>query len=298
MLVLCHCILNVNSRAPGIARWEGVIEPLWDVIKAKGLQFIQLPCPEAVYIGLRRWWFVKEQYDNSLYKELCRNIALAVSKILSEKGVNKIKLIGLGISPSCGYREVQSDPSWGGRPREVDTSYNLKPGQGVLIENMENIFRKFNFSYEIYDIPPAVIYPDERAGVQLYPKSFEKGIQEIFQALDYDQQISALNRYRKEVFSDIRSGNILVASYQTIFEQPGLVEGYVEQKFGLILIPDSHIVSSEINLLADMFAKQVENHLTVGHRVFMYMSSESSNMFKTFIEILKARNLMNRITII
>lgn len=298
MLILCHCILNVNSRAPGIARWEGVIQPLWDIMKSRNLEFIQLPCPEAVYLGLRRWWFVKEQYDNPLYNQLCRNMALAVSKILLEKGVDKIRLIGLGISPSCGYREVQSDPSWGGRPREVDTTRNLKLGKGVLIENMENIFRTFNFQYEVYDIPPAVIYPDERAGVQSYPKSFQDSIKEICDVLQYDQRFLSLNQSRKEVYTDIRSGKILIAPYESFSEHPNLIEEYVKQRFGLILIPDSWETSYETELLADMYAKQVENHLMVEHEVSMYLPSEFSTLFGRFIEVIKMRNLMNKIRIV
>lgn len=38
----------------------------------------------------------------------------------------------------------------------------MKPVRGVLIENMENVFETFNFNYEIYDVPPPILYPDER----------------------------------------------------------------------------------------------------------------------------------------
>jgi len=46
--VLRHRILNMNSRAPGIAIWDGVVTPVYEALMGGGHFFLQLPCPEAV----------------------------------------------------------------------------------------------------------------------------------------------------------------------------------------------------------------------------------------------------------
>ena len=297
-LILGHCILNVNSRAPGIARWRNVVRPVWDIIKLSRASFLQLPCPEAVYLGLRRWWFVKEQYDNSLFRELCRRIAVGFSEILEENNVRKFKLVGLGISPSCGYRETQSDSSWGGRPREVDVKSNLKPEPGVFIEVLDETFRKYKFDYEIYDLPPAVIYPEERTGSRMYPKDFESCIREICSFIGYDCEQLPLNEYEKLVDLDSRGGMILVAPAEIVTKNRGLIERYVEEDYGLMLIPTSENLNPEKEIIADMYVKQIENHLNVGHKILLMMPELSSNLYRKTLEFLKKNGLLERITVV
>jgi len=297
-IILGHCILNVNSRAPGIARWRNVVKPVWDIVKSKQVSFLQLPCPEAVYLGLRRWWFVKEQYDNSLFRELCRKIAVGFSEILEENNVRKFKLVGLGISPSCGYRETQSDSSWGGRPREVDVKSNLKPEPGVFIEVLDETFRKYNFDYEIYDLPPSVIYPEERTGSRMYPKDFESCIREICSFLGYDCEQLPLNEYEKLVDLDSRGGMILVAPAEIVTKNRSLIERYVGEGYGLILIPTSEKLNIEKEVIADIYVRQIENHLNVGHKILLMRPELSSNLFRKTLEFLKKKGLLERITIV
>ncbi len=298
MLLLCHCVLNVNSRAPGIARWSNVVQPVWDIIKLKNLQFIQLPCPETVYLGLRRWWFVKEQYSNVLFRELCRKMAIGISEILVENKIREFKLIGLGISPSCGYRETQSDPSWGGRPREIDTESDITSGLGVLIEALDKIFREYGFIFKIYDLPPSLIYPDERTGIKKYPRSFEDSVKELFEFLEFDYELSKLHEYSKDVDSDIRSRKILICPFEILSEKFETIEEYIRNKYGLILIPKSDNLTPQKEELVNMFAMQVENHLEVGHHIELYRYREHSSLFKRFMKILEDRGLLKNIHIV
>lgn len=298
MLMLCHCVVNVNSRAPGIARWSNVVQPAWDIIKGKNFSFIQLPCPEAVYLGLRRWWYVKEQYSNALFRELCEKMAVGISEILVENKIKEFKLIGLGISPSCGYRETQSDPSWGGRPREIDVESNLTIGSGVLIETLEKVFRKYRFIFEIYDLPPSLIYPGERIGIKKYPRSFEDSVKELSEFLGFDYKLFKLHEYDKYVDSDIRSRKILICPFEMLVEKFDTIEEYIEDRHGLILIPRSNSPTSEKEEIANMFALQVENHLEVGHQIKLYKYDTHSILFKRFIEILKHRGLLKKINVV
>ncbi|MEM3398602.1 MAG: hypothetical protein QW724_07200 [Nitrososphaerota archaeon] len=298
MLLLCHCVLNVNSRAPGIARWSNIIKPVWDIIRARNLQFIQLPCLEAAYLGLRRWWFVKEQYRNALFKDLCQTIGVGICEILKKNNVKKVKLIGLGISPTCGYRETQSDPSWGGKPREVNLKNNITEGPGILIEILSKILKDYGFIYEVYDLPPCMIYPDERAGVKKYPRNFEESIEEVSEFLGFDYRSLELSEYDKFINYDIRSGRIFICPHEALAEQHEVVDRYIEDGYGLISIPRSDTLTFEEKEVARIFALQVENHLDVGHRVILYRYEKYSALFDTLVEFLKDRNLLEKISIL
>lgn len=295
MLLLCHCVVNVNSRAPGIARWSNVVRPVWDVIRAQNLQFVQLPCLEAAYLGLRRWWLVKEQYSNALFKDLCKNVAIGISEILKENCIERVKLVGLGISPTCGYRETQSDPCWGGRPREVNLKNNITSGSGILIETLEKILRDYQFVYEIYDLPPCIIYPDGRVGVEKYPRSFEDSIKEVFEFLGVGYRLLKLNEYSKSVDLDIRSCKIFICPHEALIEKNEVIEKYVEDGYGLVLIPRSNALTFEKKEVARMFALQVENHLDVGHKIVLYKYDKCSALFHKFVKFLKDRNLLENI---
>ncbi|MCX8192875.1 MAG: hypothetical protein N3G77_03595 [Nitrososphaeria archaeon] len=298
MLLLCHCILNVNSRAPGIARWKNVVKPVWDIMRREGYQFIQLPCPEAFYLGLRRWWFVKEQYSNALFKDLCKKMSIGCSEILLENKIKRFKLLCLGISPSCGYRETQSDPSWGGSPREVDIESNITTGPGVLIETMDKIFRDYGFSYEIYDLPPSIIYPRERVGVKKYPRNFKDSVRELSEFLGFNYKLLNLDEYDEYVDSDIRSRKILVCPYEAIEKDIETIEKYIDEGYGLMIVPKSNNLTLEKEEIAFMFALQVENHLEIGHQITLYNYNEYSLLFQKFIKFLRERDLLEKISVL
>ncbi|RLG08624.1 MAG: hypothetical protein DRN68_03325 [Thaumarchaeota archaeon] len=293
-LVLCHCVLNVNARAPGIALWNGVIDPVYDILKADKLPFAQLPCPEASYLGLRRWWFVKEQYDNALYRDYCREMLIGFSEILLENNIREFNVIGLGISPSCGYRETQSDETWGGRPREIDVTKNVKQGSGVWIEILKEVFKSYGFTFDIYDLPPPLIYPGRRhIGTSKYPRTYEESLNELCEKLGYSYQKPLIEKYPpKEVDADLRSKKILLTSLELALKFDKTLDRYVGDGFGLILIPRSNVMTHERRTLLDAYVRQVENHIKAGHQVFLYESGEGSRLFQEFLKLLEERKLL------
>ena len=296
-LILCHCVLNVNARAPGIALWNGVIKPVYDILKANKISFVQLPCPEASYLGLRRWWFVKEQYDNALYRDYCREMLIGFSEILLENNIREFNVIGLGISPSCGYRETQSDETWGGRPREIDVTKNVKQGSGVWIEILEEVFKSYGFTFDIYDLPPPLIYPGRRhIGTSKYPQTYEESLKELCEKLGYSYQKSLIEKYPpKEVNTDLRSKKILLTSLEFALKFDDILDRYVEDGFGLILIPRSNVMTHERRRLLDAFVRQVENHVKAEHQVFLYEDGGGSKFFQEFLKLLEERGLLEAI---
>ena len=286
-LVLGHCILNMNARAPGIAVWRGVIEPVYEALKRTRKWFIQLPCPESIYLGLRRWWFVREQYDNYLYRRLNRKLALSIAEILLEHNINNVKIIGLGFSPSCAVRETQSDSTWGGRPREISVD-NIVEGKGVWIEVLEHVLRERNISYKLYDIPPAIIYPRGRAEYShRYPIEYEEALREVLRELECINCEDLVEKYpKREVTIDQRSGKIIVAPQNYILEFNEIIDSYVRQGYGIIMIPYSNSVNeSKLEFLGYIIGHLL-NHARIGHEVKIVYREESL-LYKKFLHQVK-----------
>ncbi len=135
VVLIAHCLLNQNSIVLGLARRKAMVKELLELFDKYGLGVIQLPCPEILHCGLRRWWMTKEQYDNPGFRSLCLKLSEQVVQYLIEyrrNGVKIIGLIGVAGSPSCGVNTTCT--GWrGGRP---SVRYPLKrvEGQGVFME--------------------------------------------------------------------------------------------------------------------------------------------------------------------
>lgn len=284
----------MNARAPGIAIWSGVVEPVYYIVKTSRYWVLQLPCPEASYINLRRWWFVYEQYSNPHYRMLCRQLAIAIADILAENNIREFKLIGLGLSPSCGYRETQSDPSWGGRPREIDVKTNIRSGKGVWIEVLEDIFTKYGFNFKVYDLSPAIIYPENRAKyTHLYPKTLVESIKELAEELNFNPDKLPIERYKEKekVTKDLRSGKILVVPQEVMLEWSNIIEEYVSKGYGIISVPYSKVLTYEKSILVRELVNQIENHQDVGHEVLVYTGDFKSILYQELLNEINRRKL-------
>jgi predicted secreted protein len=296
-IVLGHCIFNMNSRAPGIAIWEGVVEPLYHMIKESKYWVLQLPCPETSYINIRRWWFVYEQYDNPHYRKLCKQLAIAIAEILLENNIREFKLIGLGLSPSCGCREIQSDPTWGGKPREVDVKANIKPGKGVWIETLESVFSNYGFDFKLYDISPAIIYPKGRAEcTKLYPKNMVDSLKDLATELGFDLSKLRINEYliKESITEDQRSGKVLVIPQEVLLKWDIFLDEYISKGYGLISIPYSKVVNYDRLVLLEEVINQIKNHIGVGHKVVVYNREFRSGLYKVLIKMITEEGLSIR----
>ncbi len=148
VVVLAHCLLNVNAKVGGIARYTGVFEPLILSLIRNGFGIIQLPCPELGYFGVRRWGLVTEQMDIPAYRRHCRIILRPIiDQILDyhHNGYIIAGVIGVDKSPSCGvhvtcrsslYRgEISSIPD----VDAIKASVEIVDGQGVFIEEFSRL---------------------------------------------------------------------------------------------------------------------------------------------------------------
>lgn len=123
--MVAHCLLDPLTRVKGL----------------KGISFrpagpvVQLPCPEAIYLGLDRWAVTRNQLDVPQFRRFCRSIAAQYAdllEMLAKKGV-RIRVVGVARSPSCGISSTTRGYK-GGRVREA--AHEVVPGPGVFMEEL------------------------------------------------------------------------------------------------------------------------------------------------------------------
>jgi len=137
--VVAHCLLNQNTVVKPLASHGGVVTSLVDFLARQGYGLIQLPCPEAIYLGMRRWWMSREQYDTESYREFSRRLLEPYVKLLAELTQDGCAYVVLGVrgSPSCAVETTTSNPSWSGEPRADKHPPSVKvSSRGVFMEEL------------------------------------------------------------------------------------------------------------------------------------------------------------------
>ena len=123
--VVAHCLVNPLTRVIGL-------QPI-DFCQSGPV--IQLPCPEALYLGLDRWAVTRNQLDMPEFRRFCRSMITHFAdllEMLAKKGAS-IRIVGIAGSPSCGIITTTSGYS-GGRVREAQHEH--VPGRGVFMEEL------------------------------------------------------------------------------------------------------------------------------------------------------------------
>jgi predicted secreted protein len=137
--LIANCLLNQNAKVCEGAHYRGVVSPVVQALRNRGYELLQLPCPELAFAGARRWWAVYEQYDTPAYRAHCRRLAQAIAPRIEPylRRGDEVILIGLDGSPSTGVRFTSSKPDWGGRPNRPKDDWDIVPGHGIWIEELE-----------------------------------------------------------------------------------------------------------------------------------------------------------------
>lgn len=138
--VVAHCLLNANTKVHGIARYESLHPEALRLIE-QGYALIQLPCPEATFLGMKRWGMTKEQYDTAAYRRHCRELLRpavdTIEELLSDE-CRVAEVVGADGSPSCGVS--RTCVGWDGGEPEAGMSLPEPQdiaAKGVLMEELE-----------------------------------------------------------------------------------------------------------------------------------------------------------------
>lgn len=137
LLLVSHCILNVRSKISYAVEYETEEERerkefLKKVIE-QDIQLIQLPCPEFLMYGSRRWGHSSEQFDNPFFRRQARkmleDIVLQVKEYKNcAERVEVLGIVGINGSPSCGIEYTFSAKWGGGLSSQPDLAAYLKKG--------------------------------------------------------------------------------------------------------------------------------------------------------------------------
>lgn len=164
ILLISHCLFNVNSKVGKLANYEGCLEDLIVPLIQRGYGFIQLPCPELLY-GLRRWGQVKDQYDTPYYRKHIQKLLEPILDQLIDYKNNDYEIcgcIGVDGSPSCGVNFTCRGDNWQGEVGAIDTMDALQDvltslkkvsEKGVLMEEFDSLLNheKINLNYFAID---------------------------------------------------------------------------------------------------------------------------------------------------
>ena len=76
IIFVSHCILNTASKVvlyneKEIAEEENLRLKFVSKALEKGIQLVQLPCPEFTLYGSKRWGHVSDQFDNPFFRNHC-----------------------------------------------------------------------------------------------------------------------------------------------------------------------------------------------------------------------------------
>jgi predicted secreted protein len=117
--VAAHCLLNPLTRVKGLA-------PV--IFRPEG-PTVQLPCPEALYLGLERWAVTRNQLDVPQFRRFCRSLIEEYAdllQMLTRQGA-RLRIVGVAGSPSCGVITTSSGYT-GGRVRECEHTHVSERG--------------------------------------------------------------------------------------------------------------------------------------------------------------------------
>jgi len=107
--LIAHCILNQNSRVPGLAERPSAIKEIITLLMDKEIGIAQMPCPELGFAGIRRPPQTREEYDSVIYRRYCEKIAKELANQIEEyekAGIRLQLVVGVKGSPSCGINET------------------------------------------------------------------------------------------------------------------------------------------------------------------------------------------------
>lgn len=123
--VAAHCLLNPLTRVKGLA-------PL--LFQPEG-PTVQLPCPEALYLGLERWAVTRNQLDVPQFRRFCRSLIehyADLLQMLAHEGA-RLRIVGVAGSPSCGVATTSSGYT-GGLPGAAE--HMRVSGRGLFMEEL------------------------------------------------------------------------------------------------------------------------------------------------------------------
>jgi predicted secreted protein len=155
--IVCHCLLNANSKVEGLSQYAGV-HPLIARLGDAGIGVIQMPCAEMTALGMRRWGQTREQYESVAFVEHCERLSLdtlALAEEYQRCGYEIVGVVGVDGSPTCGVTTSASG-DWGGEPAPAEWADTVSCAEsaerpGVHIELLMDLLEPLGVQFTAID---------------------------------------------------------------------------------------------------------------------------------------------------
>jgi len=141
IIFLCNCILNMNARMHGCARFfPAANKPILQFCLDNDLGMAQMPCPELLVTGLGRdrdepeVEYLRTALEMPVSRERIRRLAEQVVFEMKEyrfQGFRMIAVLGNDGSPTCGVE----------RTAFPDPENRFGPGRGVFIQELQSLMK-------------------------------------------------------------------------------------------------------------------------------------------------------------
>lgn len=164
ILFVAHCILNTASKvvmeeSEDSQKEASLRKELLEKAIEKDIQLIQLPCPEFLLYGAKRWGHVSDQFDNVFFRDYCRKQLQGVIMETQEYLANpdRFEVLGfMGIegSPSCGVN-LTCKGSWGSSPAsgakwaKIVETCEMVQTSGIFINVLKEMLEEHNMKLPI-----------------------------------------------------------------------------------------------------------------------------------------------------
>lgn len=156
VIVLAHCLLNVNTKVHGLALYPAVHPDAGGWI-GDDVGVVQLPCPEVTFLGMSRWGMTREQYDVPAYRRHCRSLLEPVVDTLAalvRDGCEIVGVWGLDGSPSCGVAETCAGYEGGDLDGvTAPPPWEHTPGPGVFMAVLQELLEDRGLSVLFAAVP-------------------------------------------------------------------------------------------------------------------------------------------------
>jgi len=156
VVVLAHCLLNVNTKVHGLAIYPAV-HPIVRELISEDVGVIQLPCPEAAFLGMRRWGMTREQYDVPAFRRHSQALLEPVVDTLValvDDGCEVVGVWGVDGSPSCGVARTCAGYEGGDMDRVTGPpEWTQVAGAGVFMATLQSMLADRGLAIEFHGVP-------------------------------------------------------------------------------------------------------------------------------------------------
>lgn len=173
ILVLPPCLLSPFSvyrgaSAKDLVAASSVRELL---LRRSGFQWLIYPCPELVLLGFPRPPASRELYERLGMREVAGRIAEFIARVVEEENPERVLLLGVKGSPTCGVHHTTSGELPPGdveafrrlgkqerqrASREISAHYRTVEGPGILFELLKGKVKGTYIEFDKDDIPGSI----------------------------------------------------------------------------------------------------------------------------------------------